>query len=107
MIGGPPVILVEQSAQPMVSVLPFLETSRPAFLVKWQSSDPSLDLYEIWYKDETSGGEWTRWFETATPGEAIFVGGSGRTYSFFARGRSPDGTWTADSPTVQARTTLD
>jgi hypothetical protein len=106
MIGGPPVLFVEHSPSPVVSVAPLLERSRPAFLIRWHSSDLTLVRYEVWYRDE-SGGEWARWFETDRPGEALFVGGSGRIYSFFARGMAADGTWTADQPFVQARTTID
>ncbi len=104
MIGGPPVIVIETIVRPVVSVLPLLERSRPAFLVKWQSSDPLVTQFQVWYRDETAGSDWTLWIETNTPGEALFAGGSGRQYSFFARGLAPDGQWTADTPVVQATT---
>ncbi len=107
MIGGPPVFLIQRPARPVVSVLPLLETSRTAFMVQWESSDPTLRRYEIYYRDETAAGDWVLWLESDTPGEALFVGGAGRTYSFFARGRLADDSWTADEPVVQARTTVE
>jgi hypothetical protein len=108
MIGGPPVTLIQQTTDPFVSVLPLLDRSRAAFLVKWRSSDPSLDEFEIWYRDQTDGeGEWTLWIETDAPGEALFVGGSGRTYSFFARARVADNVWSEEEPVPQATTTIE
>lgn len=107
MIGGSPVILVEAVAGSLVSIVPLPDVSRQAALVRWRSSNPAVNLYEVWYRDDTSlGGEWVRWFEATSPGEALFVGGVGRTYSFFARGRLPDGTWTDTGPYPQARTQL-
>ncbi len=107
MIGGPPVILIEQNTTPMVSVLPMVERSSAAVLVRWRSSDPNLELFEVWYRDETSNGDWVLWLESDRPGNALFAGGSGRTYSFFARGRAKDGQWTSDQPVVQATTTIE
>ncbi len=107
MIGGPPVVLIEKSTQPIVTVLPLLDVSRTAALVKWRSSDPSITQYEIYYRDDTSGAnEWVPWIQTDQPGEQVFAAGIGRSYSFFARGLKPDGTWTADVPYAQAWTTL-
>ncbi len=107
MIGGKPVILLEDAGRPEVSVVPLLDRSRQAFLVRWQTTDVSLSTYEVWYRDDTEGGDWIRWLETATPGDALFVGGSGRRYSFFARGQLPDGSWTTDAPVVQASTVVE
>jgi hypothetical protein len=108
MIGGPPVTLIQQTTDPFVSVLPLLDRSRAAFLVKWRSSDPTLDEFEIWYRDQTGGGgEWALWIETDAPGDALFVGGSGRTYSFFARARTADGAWTEEDPVPQTTTTIE
>ncbi len=108
MIGGPPVVLIEPSPQPVVSVLPLLDYSRSAALVKWQSSDPSIVAYEVYYRDDTSGAnEWVLWIQTDRPDEALFVAGIGRRYSFFARGRTADGVWTADAPYSQAWTVLE
>lgn len=107
MIGGPPVILIEQSTRPIVSTMPLLDDSATAFLVKWRSSDPTISRYEIWYRDDTGGGEWVLWFETDRPGDALFVGASGHRYSFFARGLLPDGSWTRDQPYVQSWTRVE
>ncbi|HEC21294.1 MAG TPA: hypothetical protein ENI95_00085 [Chloroflexi bacterium] len=107
MISGPPVIVIQQTRDPFVSVLPLLDRSRPAFLVKWRSSDPSLNEFQVWYRDETGGGDWQLWIETDSPGDALFVGGEGRTYSFFARARLPDGEWTEETPVPQATTTIE
>lgn len=105
MIGGPPVFIIEPADRPLVSVLPLLDDSSSAFLVKWRASDQNISKYEIWYRDDTGENpEWVLWFEADSPGEALFVGGSGRRYSFFARGLLPDGTWTLDDPGVQAWT---
>jgi hypothetical protein len=108
MIGGMPVILIEQSPRPLVSVLPLLDASRTAALVRWRASDPAaITTYEVYYRDDTSGAnEWVRWIETTEPGEELFAAGLGRRYSFFARGRLADGSWTADVPYSQAWTTL-
>ena len=107
MIGGPPVILIEQLQSPIVSIVPLLDVSRSAFVVKWQTTDLNLDRYEIWYRDDTEDGDWIRWFETESPGEALFVGGTGRRYSFFARGVTSDGAWTTNSPFPQATTVIE
>jgi hypothetical protein len=104
MIGGTPIILIEKTPRPVVSVLPLLDDSANAFLVKWRSSDPSVGLYQIWYRDNTSGGDWVLWLEADEPGDALFVGGGGRMYSFFARGMAADGEWTGEEPVVQAWT---
>lgn len=108
MIGGPPVILIEQTDQDIVAILPLLDVSRSAALVKWRASFPShIVKYEIYYRDDTSGAnEWVKWFEADRPGEALFSGGPGRRYSFFARGLRADGTWTQDVPNVHAWTVL-
>lgn len=108
MIGGLPVILIEQSPRPLVSVLPLLDASRTAALVKWRASDPSaIVAYEVYYRDDTSGAnEWVLWIQTDKPDEALFAGGIGRRYSFFARGLMANGQWTADAPYVQAWTVL-
>lgn len=107
MIGGPTVILIEKSDRPVVSVLPLLDDSAPAFQVKWRSSDPTIDKYQVWYRDDTGGGDWVLWFETDTPGDALFVGGSGRRYSFFARGQIGEDEWTAEQPVVHAWTRVE
>jgi hypothetical protein len=107
MIGGPPLILVEQASQPVVSVLPLLDLSQTAILVRWQTSSRTLGRYQVYYRDDTTGSGWALWFETAAPGEALFAGQTGHSYSFFARGQLPDGTWTAEFPFVQAWTRLE
>lgn len=108
MIGGPPVILIEDSPQPVVTVLPLLDATRTAALVKWRSSDPAISRYEVYYRDDTSGAnEWVLWVQSDQPGNEVFAAGIGRTYSFFARGLRPDGAWTADVPFAQAWTTLE
>ncbi len=107
MIGGPPVFVAEQTDQSIVCVLPLLDLSRTAALVKWRSNDPGITRYEIYYRDDSSeAGEWVRWIETDRPGDEIFAAGIGRSYSFFARGLTADGQWTADQPYAQAWTTL-
>ncbi|GAB4482483.1 MAG: hypothetical protein Kow00124_31340 [Anaerolineae bacterium] len=109
MIGGPPLIVIEPlGSWPVVSIAPLLDNSRQAVTVKWRASYPAaFTLYEVWYRDDTSGsGEWNRWFETTSPGDALFVGEPGHTYSFFARGRFSDGTWTHDNAYPQAQTRL-
>lgn len=109
MIGGPPVILIEESDADIVTVLPILDVSRSAALVKWNASNPSnIQTYEIYYRDDSSGAnEWVKWFDTGQPGEALFTAGIGRRYSFFARGLTRDGVWTADQPNVQAWTVIE
>ncbi len=106
MIGGRPAILIEQSNRAVVSVLPLLDASRSAALVKWRSSDLSLTRYEVYYHDDTTGGDWLLWQTTDQPGQSLFTGQIGHRYSFFARGQHPDGMWTQDSPFSQAWTTL-
>jgi hypothetical protein len=106
MIGGPPVILVEQSPKPLVSVLPLLERSPSAILVEWRASLPGLTVFEVWYRDESGTGEWVRWLETDGPTGALFIGAPGHRYSFFARAQAPDGSWSADTPYPQATTTV-
>ncbi len=106
MIGGAPAILIEQTPKPLVSVLPMLDFSNTALLVKWRSSDPKITKFEIWYRDVTSGGEWQLWISPEGQGEAFFTAGQGRTYSFFARGQLADGSWTEETPSVQAWTTI-
>lgn len=108
MIGGPPVILIEQTTEPIVTVLPLLDVSNTAALVRWRSSDPSIQRYEVYYRDDTSGeDEWVRWIETDSPGEELFAAGIGRSYSFFARGQRADGQWTQPEPYAQAWTKLE
>lgn len=109
MIGGPPVILIESSSEPIVTALPLLDTTRTAALVKWRTSHPSqIVRYEVYYRDDTSGsGEWVRWIEADQPGEALFTPNAERSYSFFVRGQLPDGRWTADAPYAQAWTAIE
>ncbi len=108
MIGGPPVVLIEQSDTPVVTVLPLRDVTQTAALVKWRASSPDIVRYEVYYRDDSSGsGEWVRWLETDQPGEEIFATEPGRAYSFFARGMTADGQWTQDVPFAQAWTTLE
>lgn len=107
MIGGPPLILVEVEPDPVVSITPLPEHSRQALVVRWRSNVSSLGKYEVWYRDDTAGNEWVLWFDTDRPGNAVFAGGAGRTYSFFARAQRSDGSWTSDTPYPQTTTTLD
>ena len=109
MIGGPPVILVEANTEPIVTVLPLLDVTRTAALVKWRASDPAqIVKYEVYYRDDTSGrNEWVRWIEADQPGEALFTPNAQRSYSFFVRGLTVDGRWTADAPYAQAWTAIE
>jgi hypothetical protein len=104
MLGGRPVILTQQTEDSLASVLPLLETNRTAFVVKWNGSRSNLTDWEVWYRDDTGGADWQLWLEPEGPGEALFVGGEGRKYSFFARAKTPDGEWTRDTFEVQAYT---
>lgn len=107
MIGGEPVILIQQTDEPFVSVLPILNPTRNAFLVKWRGNRDDLTDYEVWYQDISSGGaEWIRWLEADRPGEALFVGEAGRQYAFFARAKDPDDNWTLEEPVRQTFTTV-
>jgi len=109
MIGGSPVILIEPMGDPIVTVLPLLDVTRTAALVKWRASDPSqIVRYEIYYRDDTSGrNEWVRWIEADQPGESLFTPNAQRSYSFFARGLRVDGQWTADAPYAQSWTAIE
>ncbi|MGF1507545.1 MAG: hypothetical protein ACFB51_20835, partial [Anaerolineae bacterium] len=104
MIGGEPVIVVQQTADAYVSVLPLPDASRPAFTVKWRGNRADLTDWQVWYRDDTAGGDWQLWLTPDGPGEALFVGGSGRRYSFFARALGADGEWSRETPEVQAST---
>jgi hypothetical protein len=107
MIGGSPVILVEQAGEPVVTVLPLLDTVQSAAIVKWRTSNPGqISRFEVYYRDDSSDDpEWVLWIESEHPGQGLFVGGEGRAYSFFARGLKADGQWTAQAPYPQAWTT--
>ncbi len=108
MIGGDPLILIEYAPQPEVRIAPLVDNSRQALVVKWRTTSNVIQVYEVWYRDDTSGGgEWIRWFETDRTGDAVFIGGAGRTYSFFVRGQLPDGSWTDVDAYPQAQTRLD
>lgn len=107
MIGGEPTILIQQTDEPFVSVLPILNPTRNAFLVKWRGNRNDLGDYEVWYQDISSPeNEWIRWLEADRPGEALFVGETGRQYAFFARAKDPDGEWTLEEPVRQTFTTV-
>jgi len=107
MIGGKPMIIIQQTDDAFVSVLPILNPTRNAFLVKWRSNRSDLRDYEVWYQDISSGeGEWVRWLEADDPGNALFVGETGRQYAFFARAKMPNGDWTIEEPTRQTFTTV-
>ncbi len=107
MIGGEPVILIQQTDEPFVSVLPILNPTRNAFLVKWRGNRDDLTDYEVWYQDVTSSStEWIRWLEADRPGEALFVGESGRQYAFFARAKDKEDNWTLEEPVRQTFTTV-
>jgi hypothetical protein len=108
MIGGKPVILIQQTSDPFVSVLPILDRSRQAFIVKWRSNRADLSNYQVWYRDDSGSGQWVLWLDNASgPGEALFIGTSGRRYSFFARAKTPDGAWSREEPEVQASTQVE
>lgn len=111
MIGGPPVILIEPAREtPIVTMLPLLDVTRTAVLVRWRASDPSqIVRYEIYYRDDTSGeNEWVLWIDDAAePGEGLFSPNAQRSYSFFVRGLMANGQWTADAPYAQAWTSVE
>ncbi|NDJ53537.1 MAG: hypothetical protein GYB68_10695 [Chloroflexi bacterium] len=105
MIGGRPIVLIEQTDDPIVTVAPLRDFSATAFLVEWNASRRDLSSYEVWYRDESDPeSEWQLWLEPDGAGSALFVGESGRRYSFFARAKNSDDEWTAELPFVQAWT---
>lgn len=88
LVGGPPVILVEEDPTPPVvklTALPALSAD-PAIPLAWEVESPSgAPIDRVEFQVRTDGGPWIDWQPQSDGTTAIFSGEVGHRYEFRAR----------------------
>ncbi|MBN1584259.1 MAG: fibronectin type III domain-containing protein, partial [Anaerolineae bacterium] len=108
-VGGKPVIIVEQDTTPpeaSVSQLPDL-TAQSSFPVGWHGSDDESGIlsYDVQVRDGLDG-DWQNWLNWTSQASATFEGQDGHSYYFRVRARDNAGNTAAYPDQAQAWTTV-
>jgi hypothetical protein len=96
MVGGPPLVLVEDDREPPVATIepPEPVPGKPNNLqLRWEGSDGELGTGIGGYDVEVrvSGGEWERWLIDTTDTEAVYKASQAGKYNFRVRARDRAG----------------